>query len=79
MGRVWSGTLGQPLLQRGMQSLGFRPSASGAFGSIPKSKGRWAELAPGEGWGEHLHCAQIQITGSKTPLEAGAKLHLRQE
>lgn len=32
------------------------------------SPGAWGA---GEGWGEHLHCAQIQIIRSKTPLEAG--------
>lgn len=40
-------------------------------GSIPESRGRRAEPAPGGGRGEHLHCAQSQIVGRK--------VHLRQE
>jgi len=71
VGRVHSGTRGQPLLRRGLGSWGFGPLASGAFRSITKGSGRRAELAPGEGWGLHLHCGQIQITRSKTPLGAG--------
>lgn len=44
---------------------GDHSASVGVEGASPGARGA------GVGWGEHLHCAQIQIIRSKTLLEAG--------